>query len=131
MPRSRQFVAWFFIAATVWMGTGQALHALSHALHALETPQSMPPMARVALALGSGHDHSDCDGHGHAPEDGRDHGVLCEQCALFSAMDGAGVTRSGVSLPALPGQVPGSALPATARNFRFTAYTSRAPPHGA
>ena len=89
------------------------------------------PMARVALALGSGHDHSDCDGHGHAPEDGRDHGVLCEQCALFSAMDGAGVTRSGVSLPALPGQVPGSALPATARNFRFTAYTSRAPPHGA
>ena len=63
MRHPRQLIAWFCIAASLWMGVGFQLHGLAHSLHALETSEQ----------------HDSAPGHEPA----------CEQCLLFASVDGA------------------------------------------
>jgi hypothetical protein len=102
MRHPRQLIAWFCIAASLWMGAGFQLHALEHSLHALETSQS----------------------HDSAPE----HEPACERCLLFASVDGALPTQVA-ALASVPPAAPGNASIATPlRATAFTAYASRAPP---
>ena len=105
MQRTRHLIAWFCMAASLWMGAGYPLHGLAHAVQAL-------------------HQHE----AGHDPDGAHDHGVHCEQCGLFAALDGAAPSGTTASLPALAPGGAWSADAAPARAFSFTAYASRAPP---
>lgn len=102
MSRTRQFIAWFCMAASLWMGTGLPLHGLSHAVRALEATSHPDPLPAQDVA--------------------------CDQCLLLAAADGAlpsavifiaaGPTRTAAPIPR---QAVGSFS-------SFTAYASRAPP---
>ena len=109
MSRTRQFIAWFCMAASLWMGAGYQIHSLSHAVHAL-------------------HDHEAAHDHEGEHDHGNGHAALCEQCGLFAVLEGAVPSAQAVSLPALPPGRPWPASAAPARAFSFTAYASRAPP---
>ena len=63
MRHPRQLIAWFCVAASLWMGVGFQLHGLAHSLHALETSEQ----------------HDSAPGHEPA----------CEQRPLFASVDGA------------------------------------------
>ncbi|MBE2261195.1 MAG: hypothetical protein IAE92_00555 [Burkholderiaceae bacterium] len=102
MRHPRQIIAWFCIAASLWMGTAFQFHGLAHALQSLEASE-----------------HQD-SAPGHQP--------ACEKCLLFAAVDGA-MPVHAVALFGAPPVALGDAsgairLHATA----FTAYASRAPP---
>lgn len=122
MSRTRQFIVWICMAASLWMGAAYPLHGLAHAVHALHEHEAAHD-PDGAHDHGDGHDHA---AHGHG--DGHDHGAHCEQCGLFAALDGAAPSATTASLPALALGGAWSANAAPARTFSFTAYASRAPP---
>lgn len=102
MRHPRQLIAWFCIAASLWMGMGFQLHGLAHSLHALETSER----------------HDSAPGHEPA----------CEQCLLFASVDGA-LPLQAAALAGAPPATRGNASIATPlRATAFTAYASRAPP---
>lgn len=102
MSRTRRFIAWFCMAASLWMGTGLPLHGLSHAVRALEANSHPDPLPAQDVA--------------------------CDQCLLLAAADGAlpsavsciaaGPTRTAAPTP----------RPSEGCFSSFTAYASRAPP---
>lgn len=102
MHRTRHFIAWFCLAASLWMGVGFQLHGLSHALHALEAAQA----------------HEGVPGHL----------VACDQCLLFASVDSA-MPLAGPVVPPAPAADTALACPrAECGASTFTAYVSRAPP---
>ena len=102
MQRARHLIAWFCMAASLWMGTGLPLHNLSHALGMLEAARS------------------------HEGLPGTD--TACDQCLLLAAADGAmPSTTAQVPLAPLTPHAP-APLSAAAVHTAFTAYASRAPP---
>jgi hypothetical protein len=102
MRHPRHLIAWFCVAASLWMGVGFQLHGLAHSLHALETSEQ----------------HDSAPGHEPA----------CEQCLLFASVDGA-LPLQAAALAGAPPATRGNASIATPlRATAFTAYASRAPP---
>lgn len=102
MRHPRQLLAWFCIAASLWMGLGFQLHGLSHALETVQASASDEPLP--------GHE------------------AACEQCLLFASADGA-LPSLTAALDSAPATLRVTAAPApTLRATVFTAYASRAPP---
>jgi hypothetical protein len=102
MHRTRPFIAWFCLAASLWMGAGFQLHRLSHALHALEAAQA----------------------HDGMPE----HEAVCDQCVLFASVDGAVPVAGPIALAASAAGATLAFPKAECRASTFIAYVSRAPP---
>ncbi len=102
MRHPRHFIAWFCLAASLWMGVEFRLHGLTHALHALD-----------AVEVHEGEPASE---------------TVCEQCLLFASVDGAMASRGPVLEPG-PATQTAKALSASGHRVSpFTAYESRAPP---
>ena len=100
--RQRRLIAWFGIAVALLLPLGAQLHALSHALKAVQEAAHSEPLVPQTQA--------------------------CEQCLLYVALDAA-LPAHAAALPALPsGSSEPIALAAVHRATAFTAYASRAPP---
>ena len=98
----RRLVAWFSIAVALLLPLGAQLHALSHALRAVQEAAHPEPLAPQTQA--------------------------CEQCLLYGALDAAlpsPVAPAIVVPTTTPGPLLRRALPRVAP---FTAYSARAPP---
>jgi hypothetical protein len=102
MHRRRQAIVWLCIAAAMLLGVGAQLHALTHALQAVQATTHTDPLTA--------------------------HTQACDQCLQFAALDGAATASAAAALPVAVevGQctAPASRLHAAL----FTAYRSRAPP---
>lgn len=102
MHRRRRAIVWLSIAAALLLGVGAQLHALSHALQAVQPTTHSDPLAA--------------------------HTQACDQCLQFAALDGA-ATASAEAAPAVATLESRSAAPALRLHAaRFSAYRSRAPP---
>jgi hypothetical protein len=102
MRHPRQFLAWFCIAASLWMGMGFQFHGMAHARHALEASER----------------HDSAPGHEPA----------CEQCLLFASIDGALPLHAAALAIAPPAALVDAPIATPLRATAFTAYASRAPP---
>ena len=105
--RSRRLVTSLCIAAALLLPLGAQLHALAHALTALQRANS----------------HSDSRAPHTTP--------ACDECLLFASI-GAALPAHAVALQPVgdePMVAPPAALPSRAEPFR--AYASRAPPRAA
>jgi hypothetical protein len=100
--RHRRAIVWLCMTAALLAGIRAQLHALSHALQAVQTAAP-----REALAA-------------HAP--------ACEQCLQFAALDGAAPAHcAGLASPASVASQCGTPV-APQRAAVFAAYVARAPP---
>jgi hypothetical protein len=102
MRHPRHYLAWFCMAASLWMGAGMQWHGLSHALRAVDAVHT----------------------HDGVPE----HEAPCDQCLLFASTDGAMPTAGLVVLPAPVANTTQACAALECRASVFTAYVSRAPP---
>ncbi len=101
MRHPRQLIAWFCIAASLWMGVGFQLHGVAHALHSLEASE-----------------------HDSAPG----HEATCDQCLLFASTDGAMPLQATALVSEPPAALADASIDTPLRATAFTAYASRAPP---
>jgi hypothetical protein len=100
--RWRRLIASFGIAAALLLPVGAQLHALSHALNAVQEAAHGEPLVPQARA--------------------------CEQCLLYVALDAA-LPAQGAAVPAVRAEAPEPpALGMARRATAFTAYATRAPP---
>ena len=101
----RRLIAWFAIAVAMLLPLGGQLHALSHALRAVQEAGHTEPLAPQSQA--------------------------CEQCLLYVALDAA-LPSHAVFVPLVTLVAHEQSMPVAARRaVSFSAYDARGPPiHG-